>query len=68
MDQLELLVQIQADTASIRAHNIDIQRRITNLEESRERHDSRIRRAEIALLPVYTGIGYIVLKIAELIH
>jgi len=67
MEQLEILMQIQQDVASIRAHNTDVERRIANLELSREKHDSRLRRVELTLLPISAGIGWICLHINNIL-
>lgn len=68
MEQIAILMEIKEDVSAIRAHNIDVQRRIQVLETDKNRHDTRIRRVEIALLPISAGIGWIALQITAILN
>ena len=68
MDELEILMEIREDVAEIRAYNVDVQRRATELEYAKNCHDTRIRRVEVALLPISAGIGWIALQFTNFLN
>lgn len=67
MDQTDLLIAIHEDVAAIRAHNEDVERRLTRLDSRTDAHDSRLRKVEIAILPISAGIGWIILHLYALL-
>lgn len=61
LNQIELLMEIREDIGEIKAYNVDVQRRIKTVEDTLDKRDVRLRRLEIAILPILAVIGWIVM-------
>ena len=59
---LEILMQIQSDVSAIRAHGEDMRRRQNCAEADIQKHDTRLRRLEVILLPISAVIGWIFMR------
>lgn len=66
MEQSEILMDIRADIGEIKAYHVDMQRRILTAEQTLDKRDSRLRRVEIAILPISAAIGWIAINVPTL--
>lgn len=68
VEQIEILMEIREDIAEIKAYNVDVQRRISLVETTLEKRDTRLRRVEFAILPISAAIGWVAMNITDFLN
>lgn len=67
VDEFELLMEIREDVAAIRAYNESVEKRLVRSEARADSYDSRLRKVEIAILPISAGLGWIIVHLYALL-